>query len=66
MPIRTETAIGFKTLYHNMSPRESYRRAKSHMVKFLSKQRLCAVQGVRYKRRSLLVENRTEGGRERV
>jgi len=45
-----------------MSPRESYRRAKSHMVKFLSKQRLCVAEGVRYKRRSLLEEKRAEGG----
>jgi len=60
----TEAALGFKALYYNMSPRESYRRAKSHMVKFLSKQRLCVAEGVRYKRRSLLQEKRTEGGRE--
>jgi len=47
-----------------MSPRESYRTAKSHMVKFLSKQRLCVAEGVRYKRRSLLEEKTAEGGKE--
>jgi hypothetical protein len=40
-----ETAVGFKALYYNISPRESYRRAKSHMVKFLSKQWLCVEAG---------------------